>query len=277
MLRRPALRVVRPIGDTDHVAGDIDDYLTWLRAAGASPHTVRLRRYYLRRLAAASDRDLFALGLDDLALFLSRSGWGPETRKSARAAVRGLYGWAHETGRIAVNPARLLPAVRVPAGHPRPAPDDVFGGALSGASDRDRLMLLLAGLAGLRRAEIAAVHSRDVIGTDLRVTGKGGRVRHVPLHPDLATALAALPAGWVFPGRIDGHLSAGHVGVTLKRLLGPGWSGHTLRHRFASRAYAVDRDLRAVQELLGHSKPETTARYTAIPNGALRSAVMGAG
>ena len=50
---------------------------------------------------------------------------------------------------------------------------------------------------------------------------------------------------------------------------------HTLRHRFATTAYGVERDLRAVQELLGHSKPETTARYVAVPEGALRTAVAG--
>ncbi|HET6299160.1 MAG TPA: site-specific integrase, partial [Kribbella sp.] len=59
------------------------------------------------------------------------------------------------------------------------------------------------------------------------------------------------------------------------RLLLGDWTGHSLRHRFASAAYAVDRDLRAVQELLGHSKPETTARYVATPDGALRAAVAG--
>lgn len=65
------------------------------------------------------------------------------------------------------------------------------------------------------------------------------------------------------------------VGKVLARLLGQGWSAHTLRHAAASRWYAVERDLRAVQELLGHSKPETTARYTAVPGDARRAAVCG--
>jgi integrase len=56
-------------------------------------------------------------------------------------------------------------------------------------------------------------------------------------------------------------------------VLGAGWSGHSCRHAFASKAYAGTRDLRAVQTLLGHSKPETTARYTAVPDGALAAAV----
>ena len=74
---------------------------------------------------------------------------------------------------------------------------------------------------------------------------------------------AAAAGGWLFPGQVDGHLSPDYVGTLLRRLLGRGYSAHTLRHRFASRAYAGTRDLLAVQNLLGHSKPETTQRYIA--------------
>lgn len=51
---------------------------------------------------------------------------------------------------------------------------------------------------------------------------------------------------------------------------------HTLRHRCATVAYAKTRDLRAVQELLGHAKPETTAIYTAVPDDAVRDAMRAA-
>jgi site-specific recombinase XerD len=76
-----------------------------------------------------------------------------------------------------------------------------------------------------------------------------------------------------FPVTIRDHPN---VSKLLSRALGAGWTAHQLRHRFASTAYAAERDLRAVQELLGHSKPETTARYTAIPEGAKRAAVLAA-
>jgi len=54
----------------------------------------------------------------------------------------------------------------------------------------------------------------------------------------------------------------GHVGVLLKRLLGPEWSAHTLRHRYGTVTYSHARDLLTVQKLLGHARPETTMRYT---------------
>jgi site-specific recombinase XerC len=68
-----------------------------------------------------------------------------------------------------------------------------------------------------------------------------------------------------------------HDAGFVRRALGRGWTAHKLRHRFATAAYAGNRGLLAVQQLLGHSKPETTQRYTALPGDALRTAVMGVG
>ncbi len=74
------------------------------------------------------------------------------------------------------SPTGTERAVRIPAGRPRPAPDDVFAAALSAATGRNRLMLLLAAHAGLRRAEIAQVRRGDLVGRELRVrAGRGGR------------------------------------------------------------------------------------------------------
>jgi len=268
------------MGSNETLNGDwttqITAHMTWLAAAGTSPHTLRLRRHYLRRLAAFGENDPWELDTDDLAGFLAQPGWAAETRRSARAAVRGFYTWAQLTGRLERNPARDLPAVRVPAGLPRPTPEEVVAQALRRADGRGRLMVLLAAFAGLRRGEIAALHSEDIRGGQVRVRGKGGKVRIVPLHPVLVAELElAASGGFLFPGRINGHLSPDRVGHILADLLGRGWTGHTLRHRFATRAYATQRDLLAVQQLLGHAKPETTRRYTALPDDALRAAVDG--
>jgi integrase len=252
----------------------VDAYLLWLVAAGCTAGTVRLRRYYLVRLAQRHPHP-WRVSEADLIEFLATEGWAAETRKSARSSVRSFYGWASTVGRIRDDPSRDLPPVRPPAGMPRPAPRQVIAAALAKAGRRERLMVLLAVLAGLRRGEIAGLHTDDITddggGPALRVRGKGGRVRLVPLHRMLAAEMARVPAGFVFPGAIDGHLSPLWVGKLLSRLLGPGWSAHTLRHRFATDA-AAGGDLLAVQRLLGHSKPETTIRYTQIGDTALRSA-----
>lgn len=257
----------------------ISGYTTWLQAGGASPGTVRLRELYLLRLACRYE-DLAGLTTSDLAGFLAEQVWAPETRKSVRATFCSFYGWAFDEGLVRVDPARRLPAVRAPRALPRPVPLEVFAAALARADDRDRRALLLMRYAGLRRSEVARLHSDDVMRLEdgrpvaLSVTGKGGIVRAVPVHPRVAGALEGVQ-GWVFPGRWGGPMTPGTLGVAVSRLLGPGWTGHTLRHRAASDWYAVERDLRAVQELLGHASIRTTQIYTAVPPGAVLRAVLG--
>lgn len=257
----------------------LDAYLSHLRAAGLAAGTVALRRGYLARLAEHLGGDLLAATPDTLAGWVGQPGWCPGTRKGARSAVRGFYTWAVEAGLLDVDPSRRLPAVRVPVAVPHPAPEDVLGRALAVAEPDQRLMLLLGAYGGLRRAEIAGLHSSDVTPFGLTVRGKGGRERIVPLHPLLREALADLPPGWVFPSpRLPGrHVTPHHVYDRVRPLLGE-HTVHALRHRFATRAYSGSGgDLLAVQQLLGHSRPETTSRYCLIAADSLAAAVAAVG
>lgn len=281
-------------------------FTSYLRSAERSEETIRLRTYYVGRFArdvAAADLEhsepFGGVTMDQLVGWLSNRSWGPETRKSARASLIAFYTWAVLSGRLSfdANPAGQLAKVTVPRALPRPTPDEVLVDALLNANDRERLMLMLAGYAGLRRAEIAQAHPDDFDWdtNKLLVRGKGGRERLVPVHPDLgAEVMAELdrraagkcgtgwryyvdgisPHDYVFPGRY-GHVQPDAVGKVLARLLAGQWTGHTLRHRFATVAHRVRGDLRAVQELLGHSKPETTARYVESDDAAKWAAVLG--
>lgn len=280
----------------DAWVGPIDDYLAWMRASGRSEGTLNVRRWWLGRLAEVAP-DPTTVTTQQLAQWLSTPDWSPEFRRAGLSSVRSFYRWAERTGLAAESPAALLDPVTRPRVLPRPAPDDALRAALARADDRARLILCLAAYAGLRRAEIAALHTRHVADGELLVVGKGGHHRRVPLHPELALELRAelgrrrdgrhgsgwsgdyvSANGYLFPStHHPGPMTAAHVGVLVSRLLPEGWTCHTLRHRFATAAYAVERDLRAVQELLGHAKPETTSIYAAVPEGALRSAVVGIG
>lgn len=244
------------------------------RAGGLSPGTIRLHRHYLRQLAGRHSSP-WSVTTAQLLDALSVEHWKPETRKSARAAVRSFYRWAHNAGHIEHDPAAGLPPVKVPPGVPRPAPEQVLLDALRTAQPRVRLMIALAAYAGLRAAEIARVHSDDVVDGQLYVVGKGGRGRVVPLTAQLGESLSRFD-GYVFPNRLGSHVSAGHVSKLVSQALPAGWTAHTLRHRLATRAYAGTRDLLAVGALLGHSRPETTQRYVAMPADALRAAIAAA-
>lgn len=255
--------------------GATAEYVTAMRAAGRSPGTIRLHRYYLFGLAEVH-RSPWTVSTRALLAFLSVEHWAPETRKSARGVVRGFYRWAHGAGYLDEDPALSLPTVRVPAALPRPTPEHLVR-QLVRDDGRLGFMGMLAAYGGLRRGEIARVHGRDLLGDVLTVQGKGGKVRAVPILDErLYAHLEAVGDAWAFPNGLGGHLSPGHVGRLLSRALPDGWTGHTLRHRMATTAYAGTRDLLAVGAVLGHSRPETTQRYVLLPDDALRAVVRAA-
>ncbi len=255
----------------------LDGYVEHMRAAGRAGTTIRLRSQHLARAFAWLGCDPYTVTAEQLTGYMAAHEWAPESRRSVRASLQGFYRWAWESGHVVDNPAKRLPTVPVPPPEPHPTPDAVFSEAKSCADERTLLMLNLAALAGLRRAEIAGLHTDDLSGGTLHVTGKGGKERRVPAHPILEEALAALPRGYVFPGRDSGHLSPDRVGrIMADALPGDDWTAHSLRHRFATRAYAGQRDLLTVQQLLGHASVATTQRYTQVPDDALRRAVIDA-
>lgn len=224
-----------------------------------------------------------------VAWFGRQNHWAAETRRGYRNTLRSFFAWALSEGVVTANPALALPKVRAGKARPRPTPDRAWSDALAAADPRTTVMLRLAGEAGLRRAEIAAVHTRDVIdtedGPELLVHGKGGKERIVPLSTELGDLVRGGAAGhtrgankwgWLFPGADGGHLSARRVGELLRDALPGQWTGHTLRHRFATRAYRGTRNIRAVQELLGHESVATTQVYTGVDAEELRAAMMAA-
>jgi integrase len=180
--------------------------------------------------------------------------------------------------------------VRQPKASPRPASDDAWAAALAAADPRTALMLRLAAEAGLRRAEVAQVRTSDAFiaggAAQLVVNGKGGKQRIVPISGELAELIRRGAAGhspetgatgwgssgWLFPDGAGGHLSPAWVGELVGNVMPAGYTMHTLRHRFATRAYRGTRNLRAVQTLLGHASIATTERYTAVDDDEIRAA-----
>lgn len=263
----------------------LDAWEGWLKAGGSPTTTIEQRLYQLRRFAA--DHALctpWDVVLDDLVLWLARhEHWKPATRRAYRGALRAFYAWGVAVGHLERSPAAPLPPVKATRGLPRPVPEDVLRGAMAAADERVRLMLLLAAHGGLRRAEVAQACRqdawRDDVGTWwLRVHGKGDAYRDVPVKGVLAAAVVASPPGWLFPSatRHGTHLTPAHVGVLTSRVLPEGWTLHTLRHRFATRAHDRGADVGVIAELLGHANLENVLVYTRIGRDKLRDAVDGA-
>lgn len=251
----------------------------FMRSAGRPETTIHQRKAQLARLA----RDLDGLGpwettTDDLIDWLASKSWVGETRRSHRTTLRSFYRWATTFQHVAIDPTINLPVIQVTRGLPRPAADHRIKFALASADSRTRLMILLAATMGLRRAEIAKLHTKDVTETGLVVWGKGSRKRLVPVPPIIVQALAGIPTGFVFPSsHAPGRpLTAKRVGRIMTEQLGDGVSPHMLRHRFATVAYSAERDIRAVQVLLGHSDIKTTMIYAEVSEASLVTAVAAA-
>jgi integrase/recombinase XerC len=247
----------------------IEGYRREQRAAGLRPDTLRARSEHLQHLARRLDVEPWDVTSDHLLDYVDARTWMLATRRSRRSTLRGFYTWAVSAGHVASNPALALPRVKPSVPTPRPIPTDVYEAAYGRADARERLMMRLARDAGLRRGEVARVHSRDLFedltGWSLHVDGKGGKARDVHLAPRLAFELRALPAGWAFPGELEGHLSPRWVGKLVNRLLPKPWTIHTIRHRNAKEVHrAMGRDLVATAKHLGHASTVTTQVYVPV-------------
>lgn len=259
----------------------IEKWVKHLAAARRSPRTIRLRRYYVQRFA--KEYKLTTANTDDIETWLGGHEWARATARSARTSLREVFEWMQRTGVRIDNPAQSLIPISESAPSPHPTPDKVYLEALAGADDRVRLMMRLAGEAGLRRAEVAQVHLRDIsiddYGVTLIVHGKGDKLREVPLGAGLARELrlaCIANGGWAFPSFIGNHLTADRVGHLVARELPQGWSMHSLRHRFATKCWDGSHDLLSVSALLGHANISTTKRYIAMSRRRLREVAQAA-
>jgi integrase/recombinase XerC len=143
---------------------------------------------------------------------------------------------------------------------------------------RDIAVLSLCYGAGLRISEALAVTKADLDGPSMRVTGKGGKTRLVPLIAAVRAAIAdylrlcpfaPAPNEPIFRGEKGGVLSPRLIQLRVAQLRGalglpPSATPHALRHSFATHLLGRGGDLRAIQELLGHASLSTTQIYTAV-------------
>lgn len=257
----------------------IAEWEIWARQHRAPETTLRTRKDHLRLLAKTAPVGPWDLSGQQLLEWFSGRTWAANTYRSRRTTMRAFYRWALEVEKVTVSPAAAIPIVAAPPPNPSPVPDRVYDNALADADDRVLMMCLLAAGHGLRRAEVAVVWPErdlieDLVGWSLTVHGKGGKTRTVPLEEETARLLRAMPPGYAFPGRIDGHLSPQRVGNLVSRQLEGAWTMHKLRHR-AGTYFAEDSefDMRVVQELLGHANLNTTMLYVKVNRKRMRQAV----
>lgn len=276
------------------LAADFTEHLTL--AERRSPHTVRAYDATVRRfldflqqhLGGAVDGErLQALGLVDFRAYLAfRRGTGLSNRSAARevAVLRAFFRWCRRARNIRCDAIDALASPRIQRRVPRPiAPNEaaVLGQAGTDAhwtEKRDAAVLLTLYGAGLRIAEALSLTQGDLGRETLRVTGKRGKVREVPLLAAVAEGIDAYRSACphdlaaeepLFRGARGGPLSAGIVRTAMRHAraalgLPESATPHALRHSFASHLLARGADLRTIQELLGHSSLSSTQIYTEV-------------
>jgi site-specific recombinase XerD len=275
--------------------GRFDD---WQQAAGMAAKTRRAYGADLAQLAEwAAARELGPAELTHrhLRLFagvVSERGGKKSTVARKLAAARTFYRQLVERGEIEANPADLVSAPKKDSYLPRVLkPGEVATlleriPASTPLDLRDRAMLELAYAAGLRAEELVDLDldSPDPDAEELRVEGKGGRTRVVPVGEPAWRALERYLAGGrppldggesraLFLSKSGRRLSTSDVRRRLTlRLHQAGVSPHTLRHSFATHLLEGGADLRAIQELLGHASISTTQTYTRVESRRLKRA-----
>ena len=289
------------------------DYLAKERRA--SPRTLEaygdaVRRYLTflqtHRGEAINAEDMAGVTPAELRAFLAsrRTGTRPLSPRSLSqtlSAIRTFHRYLDRRLNISNAAIALVRGPRVAPGVPRPVSEDQARGLIAEPGlDADRqawemardtgLLTLLYGC-GLRISEALSLTRADLpLGDVLRVTGKGGKTRLVPVLPAvreaLADYLAALPitlAGpdALFRAKRGGPFSPRHAQAMVQMLRGrlglpDSATPHALRHSFATHLLGAGADLRSIQELLGHASLSTTQRYTDVDAAALLSAYASA-
>lgn len=233
--------------------------------------------------------DVDALAVRSFLAHLTRQQLGKRSQGRTLSAVRSLFRFACREGVLGDNPAAAVRTPKQPITLPRHLrPGEIESlieqpGEGDPLSRRDRAFLELLYATGLRVGELVSLDWGDVDldGRVLRVLGKGGKERMVPFGRPALAALQAWLADWeelrsgradeagepVFLNHRGGRLTDRSVRRLLDRYttsakLPGGVHPHTLRHTFATHLLEGGADLRAIQELLGHSSLGTTQKYT---------------
>ncbi|MDB5439909.1 MAG: recombinase XerC [Caulobacteraceae bacterium] len=281
----------------------------------ASPRTVRAYQdnvlAYLgflerHRGAGLSHSDLGGVTPSELRAYLAfrRGCVQPLSARSLSQSLSSIRSFHTFLDRRLATPNPSLAIVRGPKikpGVPRPVSEAHARELIAEAAAdpdlddwealRDQAVLTLLWGCGLRISEGLSLSRADAPMQDrLRITGKGGKTRIVPVLPAVQAAVDAYLVAQPFPldsdeplfrARRGGPLSPRHVQAAMQRLrsrlgLSERATPHALRHSFATHLLGAGADLRSIQELLGHASLSTTQRYTGVDAAGLLAAYSGA-
>lgn len=262
----------------------IEAWLHSLQQQNHSPHTLAAYRRDLAWLADFQPQSELARPLFTAAMRqLGQQNRHPRSIARRLSAWRQFCRWLVQTGYLKADPTHGLKAPKAPERLPKAVPAEPLNQLLDQAPEnpldsRDLAIFELLYGSGLRLAEACALNLADINLQSgwVAVTGKGRKQRHLPLTAQSIRALedylkirtAAPNETALFTGRTGRRLGARQIQKRLQQFAtrygSCHLSPHMLRHSYASHLLQNTRDIRAVQELLGHSQLATTQHYTKL-------------
>lgn len=203
------------------------------------------------------------------------------------SSIRNFYKFASQRNFLSCDDIDLIKSPKLPQSLPRSISneqastliDSIGNGRPDWEAARDKGLIFLMYGAGLRISEALSIKKNQCpLGDWLRVEGKGGKFRDVPIlkivKQTIDSYLSLIPKEfendeYLFVGRRGGRLSPRIIQRLIKNLriklnLPEHATPHSLRHAFATQLLAGGGDLRSIQDLLGHSSLSTTQRYTSV-------------
>lgn len=267
----------------------LEAYLTQLGQQGKSPHTLAAYRRDLLELATMLPETATPTRGDMIRALkqLSQRGQHPRSLGRKLTSWRQYAEYLVQRGDLVSNPVANVKAPKPPERLPKAIDREQINHLIDGdeldpddpLALRDHAMVELFYGSGLRLSELQALNVEDVL-LDVgwvSVSGKGSRERQVPLTRQSVAALADYLAVRVavaeeqalFTSRHGVRLCTRQIGKRLevwaqKNQSNQHLSPHMLRHSYASHLLQASRDVRAVQELLGHQSLSTTQIYTKL-------------
>lgn len=265
---------------TEHITAYIAERVALGRFTGTTPTVMRHHLASLNQWHG--DRALNRLTTESIIHWMqSIAELAPATRSSYVTAAAGLTRWMAIGGLLDDDPCDGLDRPKIPRSVPRALSTARIAACLAAcADDRDRAIIMLAVGMGLRRAEIASVRWCDYDDHDgtLRVTGKGGHTRLLPVPSDVAAALDRVRGSLASPiiarqAGSPGPLGPAAISKIVNRIVTDagvkqapydGVGVHSFRHTAASDVLRKSGNLQAVQVMLGHTNLSTTAIYLRV-------------
>ena len=270
----------------------LDGYLKMLGQQGKSAHTLSAYGRDLTELmrlltegSSETSQDLTRRDFVAALKRLSQQGLSERTLARKLSAWRQYCGWLVQSDMMDNDPTFNLKAPRLPERLPKALPQEELNHMLDSApvddslAVRDHALFELMYGSGLRLSEIHGLDLGDVLLDEgwVSVTGKGRKERQVPLSGKSVEALRAYLSERVaadgetalFTGKNGTRLGQRQIQKRLQAWAVQQGSGqhispHMMRHSYASHLLQSSRDIRAVQELLGHSNLSTTQIYTKL-------------